>query len=156
MHSPAPPPTDPRAEPDVARGYESRDVNLRALLWLAASVVLLMVGSFVGLWALLQSYRGVAARHDPPAFPAGNADQVPPQPRLQNTPMRDYREFRAEEDQQLDSYGWVDQQQGVVRIPISRAMDKALEDGFPPLPNKSDKEDPPAEQTPPAEEEEQR
>lgn len=32
-------------------------------------------------------------------------------------------ELRAQEAELLNSYGWVDQQKGVVRIPIDKAMD---------------------------------
>ncbi len=40
-----------------------------------------------------------------------------PQPQLQQTPVLDLRAIRAEEDKVLDSYAWVDQPKGVVRIP---------------------------------------
>jgi len=46
----------------------------------------------------------------------------PPAPRLQTNPWKDITAFRAAEDDVLHSYGWVDQQAGVVRIPIDRAM----------------------------------
>ena len=41
-----------------------------------------------------------------------------PQPQLQQTPVLDLRAMRAEEDKVLNSYAWVDQPKGVVRIPI--------------------------------------
>lgn len=40
-------------------------------------------------------------------------------------------EFRKREDRTLQTYGWVDQNAGLVRIPIDRAKDLALERGFP-------------------------
>jgi len=39
---------------------------------------------------------------------------------VQNVKLRD---LRAQEAAQLNSYGWVDQQKGVVHIPIDRAME---------------------------------
>lgn len=39
--------------------------------------------------------------------------------------------FRAREDAELRTYGWVDQNAGIVRIPIERAKELALERGFP-------------------------
>jgi hypothetical protein len=39
--------------------------------------------------------------------------------------------MRAEEDASLNSYGWVDKEQGVVHIPIERAMDTVVERGLP-------------------------
>ena len=37
-------------------------------------------------------------------------------------------ELRAKEAELLDSYGWVDQENGVVRLPISRASELFLEE----------------------------
>jgi hypothetical protein len=42
--------------------------------------------------------------------------------RLQVDPARDIAAFRAEKQQLLDSYGWVDREHGIARIPIERAM----------------------------------
>ena len=39
-----------------------------------------------------------------------------------------------QEEQTLNSYGWVDQQAGVVRIPIDRAMDLLAQRGLPTRP----------------------
>jgi len=39
--------------------------------------------------------------------------------------------FRAHEDQMLTTYGWVDQNAGVVRLPIARAKALLLERGLP-------------------------
>ena len=54
-----------------------------------------------------------------------------PQPRLQRTPVLDLRAIRAEEDKVLDSYAWVDQKQGIVRIPVALAMDVLAKRGLP-------------------------
>ncbi len=39
----------------------------------------------------------------------------------------DLKALRAQEEQILTSYGWVDKEAGIVRIPIDKAMDLALE-----------------------------
>jgi hypothetical protein len=62
------------------------------------------------------------------------APQQPPEPRLQGQPTKDLVEMRREEDEALSTYGWVDPQAGVVRIPIDRAMDRVLERGLPARP----------------------
>ena len=51
---------------------------------------------------------------------------MPPEPRLQTNPREDLSELRASEDELLDSYGWVDKNAGVVRIPIDEAMKLTL------------------------------
>ncbi len=56
-----------------------------------------------------------------------------PQPRLQRTPILDLRAIRTQEDQLLNSYAWVDQKQGVVRIPVALAIDVLAKRGLPAL-----------------------
>jgi len=57
-----------------------------------------------------------------------------PQPRLETQETVDINAFRLKEAQALNSYGWVDQQAGVVRIPIDRAMELVAERGLPTRP----------------------
>ena len=57
--------------------------------------------------------------------------KLPAQPRLEVTPAKELKDFRAAEDQKLNSYGWVDQPKGVVRIPIDRAIDMLAQKGLP-------------------------
>ena len=44
---------------------------------------------------------------------------------------RDLKQYKEEQDKLLNSYGWVDQQNGIVRIPIDEAMKLLLEKGLP-------------------------
>ncbi len=57
-----------------------------------------------------------------------------PQPRLEGDERREINNFREQEEQTLNSYGWVDQQAGVVRIPIDRAMQLLAQRGLPTQP----------------------
>jgi hypothetical protein len=41
---------------------------------------------------------------------------------------RDYNERRAYWDAELSSYGWIDQENGVVRIPLDRAIESVVEE----------------------------
>jgi hypothetical protein len=54
-----------------------------------------------------------------------------PQPRLEGDERSQINDFREQEEQTLNSYGWVDQQSGVVRIPIDRAMQLIAQRGLP-------------------------
>lgn len=57
-----------------------------------------------------------------------------PQPRLETDERREINDFREHEEETLHSYGWVDQQGGVVRIPIDRAMELLVQRGLPTRP----------------------
>jgi hypothetical protein len=50
---------------------------------------------------------------------------------LQVNPTVALEEVRREEEAQLNSYGWVQREAGVVRIPIERAKELLLERGLP-------------------------
>jgi len=67
----------------------------------------------------------------PPASPFENVRALPPRPVLQVTPARDLHQYLDQQKAVLNSYGWVDQKAGVVRIPIDRAMDLLLQKGLP-------------------------
>jgi len=41
------------------------------------------------------------------------------------------RSYADSQDQLLDTYGWIDRQHGIVRLPIDRAMELLLERGLP-------------------------
>jgi hypothetical protein len=52
-------------------------------------------------------------------------------PQLQVVPGLDLREIRAEEAKQLDGYGWVDQRQGLVHVPIDDAIKMLVDQRLP-------------------------
>jgi hypothetical protein len=47
-------------------------------------------------------------------------------PQLQISPVQELKVFRNYEEAFLNSYGWVDQKSGIVRIPIERGMELFL------------------------------
>jgi hypothetical protein len=98
-------------------------------IFIAAMIVFLTLSAF-GLAAL---YRWFAASPGTPeaVTPLVPERQQPPSPRLQTSPANDMDRFRAAEDQALSSYGWVDRNAGVVRIPIDRAIDITAQRGLP-------------------------
>jgi hypothetical protein len=108
----------------VAGRYEPRDARVRTLAWLLAA---LLAGMVVVLFLMKALFGHLASREERrPATPstlAGARSNVPPEPRLQNTPLDDLRRLRSEEDAALSSYGWVDRAAGIVRIPIDRAIE---------------------------------
>jgi hypothetical protein len=57
-----------------------------------------------------------------------------PEPRLERNERVEINDFRLKEEQTLNSYGWVDEKAGVVRIPIERAMQLIAQRGLPTTP----------------------
>jgi len=59
---------------------------------------------------------------------------LPPSPRLQVLPHMELEQYCALQQQNVSSYGWVNQPSGVVHIPVDRAMDLVLQRGLPARP----------------------
>jgi hypothetical protein len=117
--------------PDVQR--EPRDVNIRAIILIGIGIIALAAILHIMLWLLFEvlADRHVGLHLPPPPLEVPPRGPLPPRPRLQSSPSADLRDMRAEEDAILHSYGWVDEQAGVVRIPIERAMELLAERGLP-------------------------
>ncbi|MGH9868696.1 MAG: hypothetical protein ACREAA_11110 [Candidatus Polarisedimenticolia bacterium] len=112
--------------------HETRDISLPAVVWTAVG--------FIALGALGMIVSGIFFAVEKPLHPMGAprsmrherpAAPLPPEPRLQVSPQTDMRAMRAQEQELLHSYGWVDRQAGRVRIPIERAMEIVAEKGAP-------------------------
>ena len=54
----------------------------------------------------------------------------PPGPELQLNTAADLVKFRAQEEQQLNGYGWVDRGKGIAHIPIAQAMQDVVARGI--------------------------
>jgi hypothetical protein len=127
---------------DVA--HEESDINIRALIWSAvvlAGVCLTTAALMVGLFKVLEAQ---ARTRDPKLSPlAMPATVMPPttntspefgsapEPRLLTSEPTALRQLRTQEQETLHSYGWVNEQAGVARIPIDEAKKLLLERGLP-------------------------
>jgi len=100
--------------------------------------VALLAGAFVGLliFGFIVGY-GTFKILSPPETVSGppalieTSRTLPPGPRLQVDARKDLAAYLKDQQQALDTYGWVDQKAGVVRVPIDRAMDLLLAKGLP-------------------------
>ena len=57
--------------------------------------------------------------------------QPPAGPRLQVDPELELIQFKVIEDSLINTYGWIQKEAGVVRIPVDEAMKLMLQRGFP-------------------------
>ena len=112
------------------RGHETRDANIRNLIIFGIGLSLLVVAGLLVSRAVFHYFVGRQGL-GPPASPFENVRALPPEPRLQVTPWKDLGQYKAAQEEILNSYGWVDEKAGIVRIPIDRAMDILLQRGLP-------------------------
>ena len=117
----------------MRRGYETRDVAFKPVLWAGFGLIAIVITFFVLMWVLYVNLLDREARSSAPAhrLAAEQARTDPPAPRLQSDPVDDWLNFQAENERVLSTYGWVDRSAGIVRIPIEKAMELAVERGFP-------------------------
>jgi hypothetical protein len=117
--------------PDVH--HEHSDVNIRAILGFGAALIVVAAVVHLLIYVLFGYFTSREGVQTPAEYPlaAAQGHRVPPEPRLQTDPRQDLADLRAREDDTLSSYGWVDKNAGVVRIPIEAAMKLTLERGLP-------------------------
>lgn len=106
------------------------------LRWIAAfvgGIVGLAAFSFVAMFGLSVALKARSVARDPAPGPLPEARQPRPRPRaaLQADPAKELAELLAKERTVLSSYGWIDREAGVARIPVTRAMDLIVESGLP-------------------------
>ena len=119
---------------DVTHGaHEERDISVRPVVAALVGTCTLIAAIFLFLWFVTSYYGQHEAEISAPANPlaAKYGRQVPPEPRLQIHPVQDLHDVRAREEAVLNSYAWVDEKNGVVRLPIARAMELIAQRGLP-------------------------
>jgi hypothetical protein len=113
------PATREQRNPDIA--VEKSDAPLWLYAALAGGVAAFFILSAVALRLI---YPGaVTGASDAPRGETAT-------PRLQIKALADLAAHRAAAQRELTSYGWVDRQAGVVRIPIKRAMQDVVNSGI--------------------------
>jgi len=126
--------------------YEHQDMSPRSvyafLIGLAAAGILVYFGLW-GFYNFLEAHeKQRQTPQNPMVQPATTETRVVPpdeykkfpQPRLERNERLEINEFLLQEEQTLNSYGWVDQKAGIIRIPIERAMQRIVQQGLPTTP----------------------
>jgi hypothetical protein len=126
--------------------FEREDLAAKSIFsFLAGLAVVCLLVYFLlkGMYAVLDAYEKAHQPQQGPLVQQTKADTrivVPgdiakfPQPRLESNERLEINDFRMQEEKILNSYGWIDQQAGMVRIPIDRAMELVAQRGLPTQP----------------------
>jgi len=126
--------------------FEREDLGAKPILifLLTLTIVCVLVALVLkGMYSYLDAYENRRQPEQNPLVQQTTADTRTvepgdlakfPQPRLETNETMEINAFRLHEEQTLNSYGWVDQQAGVVRIPIDRAMELVAQRGLPTRP----------------------
>ncbi len=104
------------------------EVNFPLIIKIGIGLVILAVIVHIGLWWLFFQLKAREALQDQAISPlARRGVAVPPWPRLVVNEPLGLREQRQREDAVLQNYGWVNKQDGIARVPVTRAMKMYLQ-----------------------------
>lgn len=104
--------------------YEERSVPLGKLfLWTVG-----LFASIGGVLAFVYYVYGTPSMRPVPELVLNRAMN---QPALQSDGYADQKKFRAQQEEILSTYGWVNKGAGIVRIPVEQAMDLVIQRGLP-------------------------
>lgn len=132
-------------------GAESSTLNIGPVVWFLASLAASTAVIFVlmgGMFNLLESR--VKKEEGKPSPLAGERERIAPEPRVQLAPSRieqvegrespnlrtdhplvEMERVQKEESEKLNSYKWIDEKNGIVRLPINEAKKLLLKRGLP-------------------------
>lgn len=116
--------------PRASDGYERSDVEAKPLLVLGIITLSFLVGGLVvSDWVRTYLSGRLADRARPdPLEELRLPSDAPP---LRAVPARELAEQLAWEEELLGTAGWVDPVNGIVRIPIERALELTSTEGLP-------------------------
>ena len=112
-----------------------REIQFRQLVWMGVGLVVVTFLSGVIVFFMLRGFLQTERDAAGPPPPMVAAPAPVPGPQLLARPEQELARVRQAEAEQIDSYGWVDQQQGIARIPIERAIELVATKGLPSRPS---------------------
>lgn len=132
-------------------GAESSTLNVGPIVWFLVSLAVSTAITFVLMTGLLGVFESRVRKQEGKPSPLANErERIAPEPRVQLAPSRieqvegkegpdfqhddplvEMARIRREESEKLNGYSWVDEKNGVVRIPIDEAKKLLLKRGLP-------------------------
>jgi hypothetical protein len=109
-------------------GHEQSEISVR---FIVVSLAVLLIGTFLVALLVVGIFRFFSTTYQTQESAKQNQQQIPPEPRIEVEPWQQLLDVHAREDHVLNSYAWVDKNQGIVRIPITQAMDDLAKKGLP-------------------------
>ena len=109
-------------------GHEQSEISVR---FIVVSLAVLLVGTFLVALLVVGIFRFFSHEYQTQESAKQSQQQIPPEPRIEVEPYKQLLDVHAREEHVLSSYAWVDKGQGIVRIPISQAIDELAKKGLP-------------------------
>lgn len=105
-------------------GFETTDAHIKPLVITGVVVLLLMVGSFIGIIPLFKILGYYQPLFDEPVAPmAQERVTTLSEPRLEIDPPRQKYVMTRQYNEVLNNYAWVDKELNIAQIPIQRTIE---------------------------------
>ncbi|MDQ3248532.1 MAG: hypothetical protein M3Q45_04915 [Chloroflexota bacterium] len=124
-------PTGDVAPESLAKDHEVEDVSVRALLRFVGGLAVALVVVMFALWWLLEGWTRQDSALDAQIPSVLATEPEVPGPGVEAYPMGELNALYAEDQERLQTYGWVDQAAGQVHVPIERAKAMLIESDAP-------------------------
>lgn len=115
----------------VAAGYEKADPKVQPIVIFTVLLAITLVVTFYGMKWTNDAYMHAETSKDAGLHPLAAAQAEPPAPRLQAQPSAEWKSFKAEQEAAVSHYRWIDRSNGVVQLPVERALELVSERGLP-------------------------
>ena len=122
---------EPIPQEAIDRDHEQRDLSIGMLAGSLVALAVVTAAAIVAMALLLGWFNARAASNDPAPSPVAQGDVTPPQPRLERTPAELRVQHEADLAYAMNSYGWLERDASVARIPVARAMEIIAREGLP-------------------------
>ena len=109
-------------------GHETREVSVPFVF---VSLSALIFGAFLASLLAVGIFQFFKNTYHPDEAAKASQQVIPPAPRIDSHPAQELQSIRSREDHILSSYAVIDRQQGIVRVPIDRAIDMLAQKGLP-------------------------
>ena len=122
-------------------GFERQDLGSKPVIGFIVSLVISGVLIYYVIWGIFHFLDAYDKKHQQTRTPLIRVEtntrdvqtqviQRFPEPRLEDNERTELNGFRYSEEEQLNSYGWVDKNAGIAHIPIEQAMQSIAQKGL--------------------------
>jgi hypothetical protein len=99
------------------------DISLSTLKKVIVGGLVIIAILQASVWYLYRYVRSEDQQRDVRRTFVDSGPPIPPDPRLQVDPQRDFQEYFRKQQETLNSYGWASRPEGRARMPVERAME---------------------------------
>jgi hypothetical protein len=122
-------------------GFEREDLGSKPIIGFIITLVISGVVIYYAIWGIFHFLDAYDKKHQQDRTPLVKVEtnmrdvqtqliQRFPEPRLEENERTELNDFRYHEEEELNSYGWVDKNAGVAHIPIEQAMQLIAQKGL--------------------------